>query len=560
MEILHIENLSFRYPQAEQNALDNVSLSVQAGEFVVICGESGCGKSTLLKLMKPAIAPYGEKTGRVLYDGTPVEALTARTAAAEIGFIAQEPESQIVTDSVWHELAFGLESLGVDTPCIRRRVAEMASYFGIEGWFWKKTAELSGGQKQLLALASVMVMQPKVLLLDEPTAQLDPIAAASFLATLQRLNRELGLTVVLVEHRLEDLLPAADRVVLLEAGRLALAEPPKRLGDYFRLQPAHPMLAALPAAMRIFTLLGEQGESPVTVRDGRAYIREHFENAQDRLEISPYAHAAQKAVEVKDVWFRYEKSLPDVVRGLCMTVYTGEHFCILGGNGSGKTTTLRLLAGVLHAYRGRVSIGGEKITARRGGAPCAQRLALLPQDPRTVFLEKTVKAELVAVCKAAGLTEADARPKIDEVVQLLRIAELLERHPFDLSGGELQKAALAKILLLQPKLLLLDEPTKGLDANAKQHLAEILSALKKQGVTLITVTHDVEFAAAYADRCGLFFGGELVSVDTPNTFFCENSFYTTAANRICTGYFKNAVLCEDAVALCRANKRRVVRE
>lgn len=560
MELLQIENLTFRYPQSRQTALEEIRLSVRAGEFAVLCGESGCGKSTLLKLLKRELSPFGEKSGEIFYNGVALEKLDERTAAGEIGFVLQNPESQIVTDTVWHELAFGLESLGLDTPTIRRRVAEMAAYFGIEEWFHKKTSELSGGQKQLLNLAGVMAMQPKLLLLDEPTAQLDPIAASGFLATLQRLNRELGLTVLLAEHRLEEVFPIADRVLVLDGGRLLCADRPAKIGAELRSRPPHPMVAALPAATRIFDLLEDSGESPVTVREGRDYVLQNYGNRIDTLYQPPFCRDAEKAVELGEVWFRYEKEQPDVLKALSLTVYKGEHFCILGGNGAGKTTALGVIAGLLKPYCGKTLIGGKKIKDYTQNSLYIGNLAFLPQNPQTVFLEKTVREDLQETCDAMGYTATESESRIAQLTGRLGIAQVLHMHPYDLSGGEQQKAALAKMLLLQPKILLLDEPTKGIDAPAKQTLAAILSELQKEGITVITVTHDAEFAASAADRCGLFFDGQLISADTPAAFFSENSFYTTAANRISRGHFKNAVLCEQVAELCRKNGKKGVSE
>lgn len=560
MEILQIKDLSFKYPDAKKNALKYVSLSVNAGEFIVICGESGCGKSTLLRLIKKELAPYGEKSGEILYNGKPLEKTDERTAASEIGFVLQNPEGQIVTDTVWHELAFGLESLGFNTALIRRRVAEMASYFGIEEWFHKKTAQLSGGQKQLLNLASVMAMNPKILLLDEPTAQLDPISASNFIGTLQKLNRELGLTILLVEHRLEEVFPIADKVLLMESGELIFADRPKKIGAYFKKNPNHPMLAGLPAAMRIFNMLKAEGESPVTVREGRDYITGNYENNAFKAEIKPYSHSNEKAAELKEVWFRYQKDFPDIIKGASLTVYRGEHFCVLGGNGTGKTTTLGVIAGLLKAYRGKVLINGKKINEYSGNSLYIRNIAMLPQNPQTVFLEKTVKEDLLENCRTMSFSKEESEIKITETVRKLGIEHLLQMHPYDLSGGEQQKAALAKILLSEPQILLLDEPTKGIDAYSKRALCDILSELKKDGITIITVTHDVEFAAAAADRIGMFFDGGLTSVDTPTEFFSDNNFYTTAANRISRGYFKNAILCEQVAELCLKNGKKAVSE
>lgn len=558
MELLHIQDLTFRYPEADQNALEDISLSIRSGEFTVLCGESGCGKTTLLKLLKRELAPFGETSGGIFYNGIAQADLNPRTAAADIGFVLQDPDSQIVTDKVWHELAFGLESLGYPPSVIRRRVAEMAAYFGIEDWFRRNVNDLSGGQKQLLNLASVMVMQPQLLLLDEPTAQLDPIAAANFIGTLQKLNRELGLTILLVEHRLEEVFPLANRVLLMDKGKLLYTGTPRDMGVYFQTNPSHPMLAGLPAAMRIYNGLDVAAACPLTVREGRDFVTQNFDNRVDTMEEKPYIHSDKIMLELKDIWFRYDKKQPDILRGVSLTVYEGEHVCLLGGNGAGKTTMLGIMAGLLKAYRGKVLIDGQKIDTYTDRTLYRHNVALLPQNPQTVFLAKTVREDLAETGKAMEYKLDETERRMAEIAGKLGIAPLLSMHPYDLSGGEQQKAALAKMLLLQPKLLLLDEPTKGIDAYAKQTLAAILKQLKQDGITIVTVTHDVEFAAATADRCAMLFDGEVVSVDTPTAFFAGNTFYTTAANRIVRGYYQNVVLCEDVIALCQANSRKEV--
>ena len=554
MNILQIDNLSFRYPDTEKKALDGLSFNVRAGEFVVICGESGCGKTTLLKMLKRELSPHGEKCGSILYNGVEQVQLDDRTAACDIGYVLQNPENQVVTDKVWHELAFGLESLGYPTDIIRRRVSEMASYFGIQTWFRKKTNELSGGQKQMLNLASIMAMQPKVLILDEPTSQQDPIAAADFIGTLQKLNRELGLTILLVEHRLEEVFPIADRVMMMEQGRILLYDRPEAVGAQLRnIRADHHMLAGLPSAVRIFNALEVDAPCPLTVKDGRDFLSENFGSAVDHLDIPPYAHREEVALEVKNTWFRYERDLPDVLRGVTFSVYEGETFCILGGNGTGKTTTLSVLAGLNKAYRGKVMINGKKIAEYKGNTLYRHNVALLPQNPQTVFLKKTVREDFREICKVMEYGKEEQAALIDEVAVRLGIVQLLDKHPYDLSGGEQQKAALAKMLLLKPKILLLDEPTTGIDAHSKENLSGILRELKAEGITIVIVTHDVEFAAVNADRCALFFDGEITSIDTPAAFFSNNNFYTTAANRIARHLYKNAVSCEDVATLCRLN-------
>lgn len=555
MALLQIENLSFRYPKSERLALDSVTLNIHAGDFVVVCGESGCGKTTLLKLLKRELAPAGEKNGSISYNELLQEELDPRVSAHEIGYVLQNPDNQIVTDKVWHELAFGLENLGIPTQVIRRRVGEMASYFGIQDWFRRNTDELSGGQKQLLNLAAVMVMQPKILILDEPTSQLDPIAAADFIATLQKLNRELGLTILLVEHRLEEVFPIADKVLLLEEGHVLLYDTPRRVGEKLRdIGRDHPMLLGLPSAVRIFNALDIKGECPLTVKDGRNFLNEHFLPGE-APPAKEYQHAPATAIEFKNVWFRYEMELPDILRGVNMQVYQGEFFCLLGGNGTGKTTTLNVASGLDKAYRGKVLVDGRPIKEYKGNALYRRKLAFLPQNPQTVFLKETVREDFEEILKAMECPKSEREERVQKLASRLGIGALLHQHPYDLSGGEQQKCALAKMLLLQPTILLLDEPTKGLDAHSKQSLGAILQELKADGITILMVTHDVEFAAENADRCALFFDGEILSADVPCVFFSDNNFYTTAANRIARQLYPGAVTCDQVAARCRGKER-----
>ncbi len=551
MDILQIKNLSFRYPSSDHDAVKNVSFSVRSGEFMVVCGASGCGKTTLLRLLKPELAPVGEMSGSITFS-------EGERTPEKIGYVLQNPDNQIVTDKVWHELAFGLENLGLETDVIRRRVGEMANYFGIQDWFRKKTDELSGGQKQLLNLAAVMVMQPKVLILDEPTSQLDPIAASDFIATLKKLNRELGLTIILVEHRLEEVFPIADRVLLMDFGSVLVCDTPEKIGDI--LPDGHPMRAALPSAVRIFRSLNIEDRCPLTVRDGRDFLERHFGSRKGMLQEPEYTHGESAAIELKNVWFRYEKDLPDVLRGTSMQVYSNEIYALLGGNGSGKTTMLNVIAGVCKAYRGKVLIDRKQIKDYRGNSLYRGVLALLPQNPQTVFIRDTVRADLDEILEMHGVKKPEREEKINEIAEKLSIAELLDRNPFDLSGGEGQKCALAKVLLTNPRILLLDEPTKGIDAGGKLVLKDILNGLKKDGITVLMVTHDVEFAAETADRCALFFDGEILSADTPMRFFGGNTFYTTAANRMARTICPNAVTCKQVVDFCCSDKTEKSRQ
>lgn len=539
MELLAIKDLSFRYAGSDSAAISGVSFSVERGDFLAVCGATGSGKSTLLRLIKRELAPRGKAEGEILFCGKPLCELDDRKAAQKIGYVAQRPEEQIVTDRVWHELAFGLENLGLPTGVIRRRVAETACFFGIEEWFDKSTDELSGGQKQLLSLASVMVMQPELLLLDEPTARLDPIAAGDFINAVARLNRELSLTVIMISHCLEDVLPVANRVLALEGGRVAeYGETRKAVGKIKNI----PSLAgALPAAARLYSRLGADCECPLTVREGRDLIEHNFGSSVRALPPEEYVHSKNVALEFSGVYFRYSREQEDVLRGLELKVYENEIFCLLGGNGSGKSTALAAAAGLIKPYAGNIRVFGKKVTDREFAR--AGLLTLLPQDVQTVFLKSTVRAELAD----ANVTEGALTQELDR---------LMDHHPYDLSGGQQQLLALAKALAARPRLLLLDEPTRGLDAGAKAEFVSVLRKLRDGGMTVVLVTHDAELAAEISDRCALFFRGEIVADDVPRRFFSGNSFYTTAANRICRGYYDLVATVDDAARICLANGKK----
>ena len=560
MELLKVENLSFTYPGQDKPALRQVSFTVNSGEFVVLCGESGCGKTTLLRLLKRELAPHGERTGEISYLGCPQQELDERTAACEIGFVMQNPENQIVMDKVWHELAFGLENMGLPQQKIRRRVGEMACFFGIDEWFRKETHHLSGGQKQLLNLASIMAMQPKLLILDEPTSQLDPIAASDFIGTLVKLNRELGTTILMTEHRLEEVFPAADKAGVMEEGKMLLWDVPRTVGKRLReIRENHKMLVGLPSAVRIYNALDvPEAECPLTVREGREFLDAYFTNQvrQKKEAAQQLMPGEETALLLKNVWFRYERETPDILEGVKLEIKKGEIVSILGGNGSGKTTLLSVIAGLNRAYRGKIRVFGKKIKSYKGNELYRGTLGLLPQNPQSVFLRETVREDYHELKKVMGDTEQEMEEKIARIAKLLKIEELLDQHPYDLSGGQQQKAALGKILLLQPKLLLLDEPTKGIDAYSKFRLMELMRRLQSEGITILMVTHDVEFAASVSNRCAMFFDRELTSVDPPEEFFCDNSFYTTAANRIARQMYDGVVTCEDVVALCKENGRK----
>lgn len=548
MEILHIQNLSFSYPKAEKRALSDISMSINEGEFAVICGASGSGKTTLLKLIKKELSPVGEKSGEIYFDGTPIESIDPRKSALEIGFVLQNPDSQIVTDKVWHELAFGLENLGLPVQTIRRLTAETASYFGINGWYRQDTASLSGGQKQLLNLASVMVMQPRLIILDEPTSQLDPIAAEEFIATLKKLNNELGITIIITEHRLENVFPIADKVAVMEDGKIISCDTPRKTGIAMK---GHNISIGFPSAVRIYQALNRQDECPLTIKEGRDFLLKSFSSSQEKIIDKEVNASGSFAIETKDLWFRYEKNSADILRGICLKIHENEIFSILGATGAGKTTLLNVISGLNRPYKGGVKIFGKRLREYKNNTLYKNNLAYLPQNPASVFIKDTIRGDFEHLLKAYGIPKDCIETEINKTSEKLGLTHLLNKHPYDLSGGEQQKCAIGKILLSQPKILLLDEPTKGIDAFSKLELIKLLKELKISGTTIIIVTHDIEFAAEISDRCALFFDGEIISSDTPHEFFSGNSYYTTAAFRISRHLFKNAISCDDVIRLCK---------
>ena len=549
MAHFEIKDLSFSYASAKGKlSLDKVSFDVNRGEYLVLCGKSGSGKTTLLKQLKPVLAPAGKRSGEILFNGMSIRELSERDQAAKIGYVMQNPDDQIVTDKVWHELAFGLESLGCDQKTMRARVAEMACYFGIQDWFHRDVANLSGGQKQLLNLASIMAMQPEVLILDEPTSQLDPIAASDFLNTVRKINLELGTTVIITEHRLEDIFPHADRAVVMDQGKVIANDMPRNIGQLLYEQ-KNPMFTAMPTPVRVFYGAKGTGECPLTVREGRTWLSETFPDGVKTKTLHESKNPVENnepALTMKELWFRYEKDSPDIMRGVSAEIPTGSLYAIVGGNGAGKSTTLKAICGINRPYRGKIKVFGKPVEKYKASELFNHCLSMLPQDPKSLFVKKSVREDLEEMNRD--------KSRVQEIAELCQIVPLLDSHPYDLSGGEQQRAALAKVLLTEPRLLLLDEPTKGIDSFFKETFAGILAELKRKGITIVMVSHDVEFCARYADMVSMFFDGQILTTDTPRRFFGNNSFYTTAANRMSRHVFSQAVTAEDVITLYKTNR------
>ena len=563
MEILRVDGLKFSYPNQLKKALNNINFSIDEGDFVLICGESGCGKSTLLRHLKPELSPHGQVSGDIYYYSQKINDYSSKQLASEIGYVLQNPDSQIVTDKVWHELAFGLENMGLDTQSIRLRVAEMASFFGIQGWFRKNVNDLSGGQKQLLNLASIMAMQPKILILDEPTSQLDPIAAKDFIDTLVRINKELSTTIIMTEHNLEDIYSVCDKVIVMEDGKVICNDTNYKVVDILSGDKNHKMFKSLPTPSKIYNQLNEYLEgankSPLTVKDCRQWLNDSMDEVtitkldDTETEINIDEKDREIAIELKDVYFQYNKISEPTIRDLSFKVYKGEIYSILGGNGTGKSTTLSLVARQRKPQRGKIFINNIEIKKYNNKSLYENNLALLPQNPQSLFVFETIREDLEEVLILKNKDREYIDKEVKRVSKLLDIEHLLEHHPYDLSGGELQRAGMAKVMLLNPKIILLDEPTKGLDAYCKEEIGKMLMKLRDMGVTIVVVSHDIEFSARYSDRCAMFFDGSIVSEGTPKEFFLGNNFYTTVSNRIARNIFEDTLIYEDVVSLCKKN-------
>lgn len=528
--IIELKQVSFYYPEGVTPALTQIDLAVPAGGFVLVCGPSGSGKSTLLKHMKSSQIPFGKGTGELLYKGKDLETMELGESARSIGFVGQNPDNQIVTDTVWHELAFGLENLGVPVEEIRKRTAETAQYFGMTEWFRQPVEALSGGQKQMLNLASVMVMQPEVLILDEPTAQMDPIGARRFFHTLKGLQQEIGTTIILSEQRLEEVMPLAQDLVYMEKGQIVAQGPVqeslKILADYEKIKNKPlAMETSFPVALRVYIKSREKEEEtvPVSVGQGRQWLSgkrvvtsEHKETYEE----------TETVITVQGVDFSYEKG-KKVLEHLDWQVKKGSIYGLLGGNGAGKTTLMKLICGILKPRRGKIKTNGT--------------VRYLVQNPLSIFTEITAEDELAVCC--------GRDPKaVEEMLEKIELTEFREQNPLDLSGGQQQRLALGKVLLTKPEILLLDEPTKGMDGSFKVKFGAMLGELKKQGITTVLVSHDMEFCAEYATYCGLMFDREIISFGPTREFFAENVYYTTAAARMTRGILKDCLVAEDIMA------------
>lgn len=555
MDLLRMENVGFRYEGSSSPVLKDISFEVKRGDFLVVIGASGSGKSTLLRLLKRELVTNGETKGKVYFEDQSINELSDHESASKIGYVMQDPDAQIVTDKVWSELAFGLENIGVPRDVIRSRIGEMANYFGIHNWYQKDVADLSGGQKQLLNLASILVMQPEIVVLDEPTAQLDPIASLDFLRTLQRINTELNTTIIMAEHYLEEVFGMADNILIINDGTKEFYGSPFEAANLLLKDDKRG--ESLPNPIRLHHLIENKDKMAFTISDGIQMMNNQFGSLkplEQTVKLKDSDTSKQIIISLKHVSFKYGRLESDILHDVTLDIYKGEIFSVLGGNGAGKSTLMKVMSGLALPYQGKVKIDGKKVKPKSNDFVYGHDVAYLPQQPLSMFVKESVKADYESFLKTMGYTNIEE--SINGIADWFNITHLLEQHPYDLSGGELQLVALGKVLLLNPDVIFLDEPTKGVDIQNKNKIAHLLKEFSNKGKTVIIVTHDVDFSAKISDRCGLFFDRQMISISDPLTFFSNNYFYTTPINKMVKAYLPKVVTYDQAKESWQVIKKR----
>lgn len=559
-----IENLTYTYPESSTPALADISLAIEPGEFVLLVGGSGSGKSTLLKAMAGLVPSFygGAIRGRVLVDGEDVEQMDRRQLVQRVGMVFQDPEGQLVKTTPEDEVAFGLENIGMPSGMIRRRIMEAASALSFNDYRQAFIPELSGGQKQKVALASVLAMHPGILLLDEPTSQLDPIAGEDFLAMVRRLNEENGITVVLSEQKLERCFHFADRVIAIEGGRILKdSRDPGEIAKW-AVREEKPYI---PSLSKIFAAIGHK-RIPVTIKAGRTILEEDFGMRELAIDVyreaegegrrqglfrkkAKEAPAPAYALSAEKLWFTYPGG-SEVLKGVSLALEPGTATAIIGANGSGKTTLLKHLNGLLRPGRGKVLVGGGNIKDR-AIEDIAGEVGYLSQNPDDYLFLPTVREEAAFALKNRGIQDP---AWIEELLAKLDIGHFGEMNPRDLSAGERQRVAFASVLAPKPKILLLDEPTRGLDYSLKEKLGKLLLQLKAEGAAILMVAHDIEFIAEYCDEVVLMDEGTILEKDAAAAMLANSTFYSPQVSRLFHNYAWNTIKVDQGIRLLRESK------
>ena len=546
MELYQVEDLNYYYPEKDKRALVDINLKISEGEFILLTGPSGCGKSSLLRALAGLIPDYygGAVGGEIRFDGRSLLRWDKRQLARDIGLVFQDPEQQLVMTSVEQEIAFGLENLGIDPPEMRRRVAEVLSLFDLTGLKTRSTFTLSGGQKQKVVLAAVLAMYPRVLLLDEPTSQLDPVAAQELLNYIQRLNLEWGLTIILVEQRTDRCFHLADRIVLMEEGRVIHQGTPREMAGWEKGR----FRCLMPPVAQVFSAL-EVEKIPLTIKEGRQLLHQNgFKNVAtpgNAAAVVPDPGLKKPTAAtlcLKKVEFAYDNRTP-CLKGVNLSLDAAEITVILGENGAGKSTLLKTINGLLTPQRGKIFLGQQDITGQRPEI-LADQIGYLSQDPNDYLFHDTVGEEIAYGLKVRGHKNPE---RVQRVMELLEIGHLSGTHPRDASGGERQRIALGTALVTDPPILLLDEPTRGLDPQMKQRLAMLLRTLQAAGKTVVVVTHDVEFAAAVAGRVVILSDGQVVADGKGETVLANSLYYAPQVSRLFRGLEAGVLTVEMAI-------------
>jgi energy-coupling factor transport system ATP-binding protein len=512
-----LERVSFRYPDRDEPVLRDVDWTVPEGAYVLVAGASGSGKSTLLRCLNGLVPHFsgGRFGGSVSVRGLDTRIYGPRSLSRTVGFVFQDPESQLVTNRVEDELAFGMEQLGVPPLTMRKRVEEVLDLLGIAALRYRDPATLSGGERQRVAVAAALAIQPRLLVLDEPTSQLDPWGAEDVLTALTHLNEDLGLTVVLAEHRLERVIGHADRLRILDRGEVLEGTPREVLST------CDPALT--PPIVRLGRTLGWT-PLPLTIKEGRAKVATDVRQPRSPEPLAPRPDAPP-VVELRRVSAAYGKRA--VLNEIDLEVRPGELVALMGRNGSGKTTLLRSIIGFHRPAFGRVVIAGRDAT-RTDPAELAADVGYLPQRPTSLLFRETVREELAFTLKNHRRPGLDP----DQLLAELELGHLADRHPRDLSAGEQERVALAAILVAAPRVLLLDEPTRGMDYLRKQTLARLLHRLRDSGTAILVATHDVELVAALATRVVLLGDGEIVADGSPREVLSGSLTFATQINKL----------------------------
>ncbi|MCT4620805.1 MAG: ATP-binding cassette domain-containing protein [Marinisporobacter sp.] len=514
MEIFKIQDLTYYYPRKEEAALKEIDLSIKEGEFIVLLGKSGSGKSTLGRVFNKIVPEF--------YGGKIKGNLDSKV---NVGMVFQDPEKQLVMDKVEREIAFGLENIGTEYDKMRKKVMETLSFLNIWEIRDKKTYELSGGQKQKVAIGATLSMGYKFLVLDEPTSQLDPVTAEEILHILKRLNEELGYTIVLIEQRIDRCFHLADRVLFMEEGRLVFdGEPEEFVGWNYKNEKNFS-----PSIADYFIRKGNSA-IPLTIKDGRKELRKGLP-FKDEVKGKLEHDKSEEAICMKKIHFTYENG-KKALNGLNLRVFKGEVLGVMGENGGGKSTLLKNIAGLLKPHRGKLTVNGG--------------VGYLSQNPNDYLFNDTVYDELKYTLDQKGITDLSI---IERTLKDLDILKYKDKNPRDLSGGEKQRVALACILVMEPEILVLDEPTRGLDRELKDKLGEIILDFKGKGKTILLVTHDVEFVGKFCDRVTLIFDGSIGQVGSKYDILSDGIYYTTQMNKLFRGYVDNIITLEDALSV-----------